>query len=156
MTYDTGSTHYSTNTALTGFYRQQHREGKAPKPHEREVLCRANDLHRTQDPVKVMKAAHLACNLYKAHMTGTDHRKGIDLHHYKLLCNSIAHSDGPTPHRNGFNRYAILPNEPAPLRCAKEYRAWHDLGDAINLFEAYYYPDEATSDPACDAPTTRR
>ena len=38
----------------------------------------------------------------------------------------------------------------------KEYLAWRDLGTAINLFEGNYYPDEATSDLPCDAPTTRR
>ena len=38
-------------------------------------------------------------------------------------------------------------NEPAPVRHYNEYRAWHDLGTATNLPEAYYYPDEATSDP---------
>ena len=47
-------------------------------------------------------------------------------------------------------------NEPAPVRHYNEYRAWHDLGTATNLPEGCYYADEATSDPACDAPTTRR
>ena len=162
MIYPTGSTHLAPTTGVTSYYRQQrhaprkqqHHTPHLPKLNQREVVHRANDLHRTQDPVKVIKAAHLTCDLYKAHMTGADYRKGIDLHHYKFLCNSIAHSDGPTPHLKGNNPYAILPND--PLRRDKEFLAWHDLADAINLFEAHYYPDEATSDPAYDTPTTRR
>ena len=47
-------------------------------------------------------------------------------------------------------------NELAPVRHYNEYRAWHDLGTATNLPEGCYYADEATSDPFCDAPTTRR
>ena len=47
-------------------------------------------------------------------------------------------------------------NEPAPVCHYNEYRAWHDLGTATNLPEGCYYADEATSDPFCDAPTTRR
>ena len=52
--------------------------------------------------------------------------------------------------------HCSLRNEPAPVRHYNEYHAWHDLGAAVNLVEASYYADEATSDPACDAPTTRR
>lgn len=160
MLHATGSTHLALTTGVTtginSHYRQQRHTRDLPKPDEREVFHRVDDLHRTQVHANVVKAAHLMGDLLKSRMTDTDHRKGIDLYHYKFLCNSIAHSDGPTPHRNGFNRYAILPNEPDPLRRAKEYLAHRDLGTAINLFERNYYPDEATSDPARDAPTTRR
>lgn len=152
MLYATGSTHLALTTGVTtginSHYRQQRHTHHLPKPDERVVLRRVNDLRRTQVHGNVIKAAHLLGDLFKSHMTDANHRKGIDLYHYKFLCNSIAHSDGPTPHRYGFNRYAILPNEPAPLRRAKEYLAWRDLGTAINLFEGNYYPDEATSDPA--------
>ena len=149
MIDDTGPTYLTPTTGITSFYCQRRREANLPKPDEREALRRVHALHRTQVPADVVKAAHLLTDLFKAHMTSADHRKGIDLYHYKFLCNLIAHSDGPTPHLKGDNRYCTLRNEPTDLRRAKEYRAWHDLGDAITLFEAYYYPDEATSDPVC-------
>ena len=59
-------------------------------------------------------------------------------------------------HRVNAMHHCTLRNEPAPVRHPNEYRAWHDLGTAITLSEGCYYADEATSDPACDAPTTRR
>ena len=59
-------------------------------------------------------------------------------------------------HRVNALHHCTLRNEPAPVRHPNEYRAWRDLGTAVNLFEGCYYADEATSDPASDAPTTRR
>ena len=161
MFYATGSTHLAPTTGVTtdinNYYRQQRHTHHLPKPDERDVLRRVNYLHRTRVHGNVVRAAHLMGDLLKSRMTDADYRKGLEaLKHSKRDCNQIAHSDGPTPHRHGFNRYTILPNEPAPLRHAKDYLAWHDLGTAINLFEGNFYPDEVTSYPARDAPTTRR
>ena len=58
--------------------------------------------------------------------------------------------------REVLHRVNALRNEPAHGRHHNEYRAWRDLGTAVNLFEGCYYADEDTSDPAYDAPTTRR
>ena len=53
MIDDTGPTHHAPSTGVTSYYRQRRREANLPKPDEREVLRRVNDLHHRNELTEV-------------------------------------------------------------------------------------------------------